>query len=651
MKPITAFLNGKKISELFSTTGLTNGHTLIYNSSLQKFEPKPLPEGTSTGSLVQGSGTNGKIVIDGVETQVYTHPSTHSISEVSGLQAELDKMGDPADLDWLPASVVEGVDDLRNWLNERAVNIMLPPFNAKGNANYYNSSNKKWYVDSGLTQLATDDSAALQAAIDYAKSSKINRVFIPYRQFLINATVNLPSNITIEGQCYEMKGSFEGSTLVRTSDVTVFKAQGESILAGNAANAKSITINNLKIKGNDLASDLVQFIYATDIKFNNVFLFGTTGRAFYAKELMDSRFTNFFTEWCGSTDGTLAAIELESGNGGEFSNEVHFIGNRHESYRGTALRTVGLNVNELFFTDCKFESVFSNNTHLEFNDAVAIHLNGVNICSKGSSGSTLPQQIKFTNCTSVSGALFLEHTGTIDTTAAKINKYVYITGTSVDIELYVHIYNQNGANTISPYPVQVDSTATQINIRGGISNSAKRISNREAAMPRLDIQGYGASSAGLKLTPLDITNEYWELGRVVADAAGSKAQFIHGSGGSETVVFDVGADHDMRVRRNLFVRNFGFHPAQLGAAPWAQDGTIYTDTSVTPSAQRTYLNGDWRRVAYGTDPSTATGSWKKSDIYYNTLPVKGGYVGWVRLTTGTGQVIGTDWQPFGAILA
>jgi len=98
MKPITAFSKANKNDRKVSTAGASNGYGLIYNSSLQKFEPKPLPQGTMTGSLVQGSATNGKIVIDGVQTPVYTHPSNHSISEVSGLQAELDKMDDLKEL-------------------------------------------------------------------------------------------------------------------------------------------------------------------------------------------------------------------------------------------------------------------------------------------------------------------------------------------------------------------------------------------------------------------------------------------------------------------------------------------------------------------------------------------------------------------------
>jgi len=113
MKPITAFSKAKQTADQLSVEGAINGYALIYNESLQKFEPKPLPEGSMTGSLVQGSATNGKIVIDGVETPVYTHPSTHSISEVSGLQAELDKTGNRSS-----ALTNNTYVSLSQWLND-----------------------------------------------------------------------------------------------------------------------------------------------------------------------------------------------------------------------------------------------------------------------------------------------------------------------------------------------------------------------------------------------------------------------------------------------------------------------------------------------------------------------------------------------------
>lgn len=55
--------------------------------------------GVSTGAnRVEKSDTNGNIKVDGAETVVYTHPSAHSISEVTGLQPALDSKLEAGDI-------------------------------------------------------------------------------------------------------------------------------------------------------------------------------------------------------------------------------------------------------------------------------------------------------------------------------------------------------------------------------------------------------------------------------------------------------------------------------------------------------------------------------------------------------------------------
>ncbi len=45
----------------------------------------------------------------------------------------------------------------------------------------------------------------------------------------------------------------------------------------------------------------------------------------------------------------------------------------------------------------------------------------------------------------------------------------------------------------------------------------------------------------------------------------------------------------------------------------------------------------------------SSGTWRKGDLAIMANPAKGGKIGWTRLTTGTANVLNTDWQPFGAI--
>lgn len=49
--------------------------------------------GNSNVSSIAESNINGNIKLDGVETNIYTHPTNHSISEISGLQETLNSIG------------------------------------------------------------------------------------------------------------------------------------------------------------------------------------------------------------------------------------------------------------------------------------------------------------------------------------------------------------------------------------------------------------------------------------------------------------------------------------------------------------------------------------------------------------------------------
>ncbi len=61
---------------------------------------------------------------------------------------------------------------------------------------------------------------------------------------------------------------------------------------------------------------------------------------------------------------------------------------------------------------------------------------------------------------------------------------------------------------------------------------------------------------------------------------------------------------------------------------------------------RKYRSGDSASINYSTAAPTS-GSWNISDIFINSAPSAGGYVGWICITSGTP---GT-WKEFGQISA
>lgn len=79
------------------------------------------------------------------------------------------------------------------------------------------------------------------------------------------------------------------------------------------------------------------------------------------------------------------------------------------------------------------------------------------------------------------------------------------------------------------------------------------------------------------------------------------------------------------IENNLFLRNL-----KLGV-PVVTNG-------------RNHILGQQKVICYGEAAPTAS-QWQKGDIVFNSLPVSGGFVGWVCVTAGTPGV----WRPFGAI--
>ena len=82
--------------------GTAEGKITKLEGKVKIIEDKNISDGANK---VEASTTNGNIKIDGVETVVYTHPATHAISEVTGLQDALDAKATQTSLDTTNANV------------------------------------------------------------------------------------------------------------------------------------------------------------------------------------------------------------------------------------------------------------------------------------------------------------------------------------------------------------------------------------------------------------------------------------------------------------------------------------------------------------------------------------------------------------------
>lgn len=499
----------------------------------------------------------------------------------------------------------------------------------------------------------TDDAPRFNRIIADAIAKKINKVKLGAMDYYITSqTVDMSaaSGLAWEGVGYDNRSNgavIQGTQIIRGANIIAIKAIGDSVSTGGT-NTRGLRFSKIRFKGGDFAEDFMQIKACAVTYMDDVMFTGFGGRALLLQESMDSRITNAIFEWGGTADGTIPMVELVSGSGYEYTNQLHITGTRFESYRGVALKTTGSNTNEIYMSNNKMESLISMQPALVLQGANTVNLGVLNICSKGTVGQTLSSQVVIEDTDGVYGLLWLEHTGTIDTTASKIDKFVDIKGTSSDIDLLVYVY-QNGGNTVQSNPVMVTAAdADTININGTIRNSLKAICNIHARMRNIQIKNT-TPSVRLNYSVVTGWSEYWET-RLNGDGTGSKYTLSHNKDGTLTDIFSVLNSGDTEFYKNVYVKNFAFHPAQLATAPYGREGSVYVDTSVTPNCTRTYSGGSWRRVGYTSAFSNIAGSWNSGDIVYNTTTAEQGtagskYIvaGWKRVSAGSNHVLNTDW--------
>lgn len=77
--------------------------------------------------------------------------------------------------------------------------ISLKDFGAKGNANYYNPANQKYYVDLSLTIESADDTQPIKDAVNHSKNTG-DKITIPMGFYLFTEQINFDGKISFVGQ-------------------------------------------------------------------------------------------------------------------------------------------------------------------------------------------------------------------------------------------------------------------------------------------------------------------------------------------------------------------------------------------------------------------------------------------------------------------
>lgn len=263
------------------------------------------------------------------------------------------------------------------------------------------------YVDTYKLSTDPDDTDAIRKAIADAAVKPGKIVGFSGREYKVSGTIDLPSGVHLLGVGRYDKG-VPATVLRRTANVPLLRTLGVSFkVSGDAGRIKDVRIEGLHIDGDDFGADLIQFIATGHVYMDHCFVHASAGRLLLARELMDSRITNCDWEWGGTADGTIPMIEINSGGDYEYSNHIHWVGCRFESYPGTAIAITGDNTNKIFFDRCKIEMLDTARPSVTIANAVLVRFRDTQITQAGPTVASA--MLRATDCRFITGDLILEH--------------------------------------------------------------------------------------------------------------------------------------------------------------------------------------------------------------------------------------------------
>jgi hypothetical protein len=258
----------------------------------------------------------------------------------------------------------------------------------------------------------TDCGSALNLAI--AALPKGGVIEFQSGTYHIGTQVNLASDITFKG--YGGMAA-AGTTLQRSADVVMFAGVGVSML-NPLFNMNQIYRNRftgIKFNGTPLGtyytSDLFNLKACMNFKWDNC-QFLNFGRALFAWELYDSRFTDCYFQWCGNVTGSVPVIELVSdATTYESTNNIYFTGCVFESNRYTCVKITSnllgtsTPTNMIKFVNTKFDNTDLAGPTLDFLRATQVYFTNtfINVCRN----IALNELVKFDQCDQIEGNLWL----------------------------------------------------------------------------------------------------------------------------------------------------------------------------------------------------------------------------------------------------
>lgn len=207
---------------------------------------------------------------------------------------------------------------------------------------------------------ATDDSAAIQDAVDAATAADGGIVHLPAGTYLLDSTLNVPEKVILwgsGGRATILKRGANNVPLVSIYGI----ATGDHIFGSG--------LRDLGFDGDDGTATAVDIVYASHVHIQDVEINNNNGIGLDLVEVWDSRFINIDTQFCGGATAGQASIVVRSGRAAsgfgsstDNSNELYFWGIHLEHFRAGALRiepgTASGGPNGIYVNDLKMESPF-----------------------------------------------------------------------------------------------------------------------------------------------------------------------------------------------------------------------------------------------------------------------------------------------------
>lgn len=480
----------------------------------------------------------------------------------------------------------------------------------------------------------SDDTEAIQNAIDYAKDNKVF-VKLGLKTYCINDTLTLHESSTVLGVNRGGKNTeddFSTTVIRRISDKPIFNASG----------LRNVYLSDITFNDSvDCTQPQIIFKSMYMFHFNNLFFSSKATHLQFENQCFDSRLDNCF--FGASSNVAVDFIDATDGRTG--CNEINFNDCHWEHYTNTALR-IGRYNHDIRFNNCKFESIYTSNCNV-------IEIYGSNIYFDKAS---------YNVNTTINSVLYLNACANII-----VNGQITMTDTSKE-------FNYPFVRCVGSCEYDMDLNITNLNVNKYLNNflifHEDKVSNyiTNKLLVRSNWQNQYFANAGKRLCNITINRPYEEIGtddlsninnrsgktvsidktkRVTLDRITNPSTGTYESG----IRFEIDGVSKIPFKtNNEGLTTIDNEAYMLPHTEHSEMGVNHFKFTSIPSIGSLFtlgvVNGVNKQLRIGASTSIPSeGDFLKGDTIFNFTPSSGNFVGWVCVESGNP---GT-WKGFGKI--